>query len=294
MKFIAACNPYRLNTQENEIIGLYDETKHKKRNLVYNVNPLPISLLNFVFDFGTPGKEDIKRYILNIIKYTFKKYKDKKLISNNNLEIIENIALNSIYDSQEFIQKKYEISSVSLREIRRWGILFDWFYQLLNNEYFSDKIGNLKEKVFIYSLNLSIYLCYYIRIYDKNLRNQFSEIMKKSFGADFKFEEFPKIIENIIADSVDLEKGIAKNKTLLENLFAIFVCLNTKIPLFIIGKPGCSKSLSAQLIFKSMNGKDSSNQFFQTFPKVFTKSYQGSLTSNSKGILKYFKELKNH
>ena len=101
-------------------------------------------------------------------------------------------------------------------------------------------------------------------------------------------------IKNIIADSVDLEKGIAKNKTLLENLFAIFVCLNTKIPLFIIGKPGCSKSLSAQLIFKSMNGKDSSNHFFQTFPKVFTKSYQGSLTSNSKGILKYFKELKNH
>ena len=99
--------------------------------------------------------------------------------------------------------------------------------------------------------------------------------MKKSFGAEFKFEEFPKIIANIIADSVDLEKGIAKNKTLLENLFAIFVCLNTKIPLFIVGKPGCSKSLSDQLIFKSMNGKDSSNQFFQTFPKVFTKSYQG-------------------
>ena len=116
--------------------------------------------------------------------------------------------------------------------------------------------------------------------------------MKKSFGADFKFEEFPKIIENIIADSVDLEKGIAKNKTLLENLFAIFVCLNTKIPLFIIGKPGYSKSLSAQLIFKSMNGKDSSNQFFQTFPKVFTKSYQGSLTSNSKGILKIFQRAK--
>ena len=168
------------------------KTKHKKRNLVYNVNPLPISLLNFVFDFGTPGKEDIKRYILNIIKYTFKKYKDKKLISNNNLEIIENIALNSIYDSQEFIQKSYEISSVSLREIRRWGILFDWFYQLLNNEYFSDKIGNLKEKVIIYSLNLSIYLCYYIRIYDKNLRNQFSQLMKKSFGKNFIFENFPK------------------------------------------------------------------------------------------------------
>ena len=289
VKFIAACNPYRLNTQENEIIGLYDETKHKKRNLVYNVNPLPIPLLNFVFDFGTPEKEDIKRYILNIIKYTFKKYKLENIISEYIMKNIEIIALNSIYNAQEFIQKNYEISSVSLREIRRWGILFDWFFNLLKNPFFIEKIGELKTENFIHSLNLSIYLCYYIRIYDKDLRKQFSQIMKKSFGQDFIFEQFPLKIQNIIADSVDLEKGIAKNKTLLENIFAIFVCLNTKIPLFIIGKPGCSKSLSAQLIFKSMNGKDSSNTFFQYFPKVFTKSYQGSLTSDSKGILKIFK-----
>ena len=60
MKFIAACNPYRLYTQKAEIIGLYDEEKHKIRNLVYNVNPLPVPLLNFVFDFKTPEKEDIK------------------------------------------------------------------------------------------------------------------------------------------------------------------------------------------------------------------------------------------
>ena len=288
VKFIAACNPYRLYTQKAEIIGLYDEAKHKIRNLVYNVNPLPVPLLNFVFDFKTPEKEDIKRYISSILLNILKKIiNDKELLNT-----IRNIALNAIYDAQEFIKNNFEISSVSLREVRRLGILFEWFYKLLKNPFFENTIGNMTNKIFIFSLNLSIYLCYYIRIYDKNLRNQFSEIMKKSFGADFKFEEFPKIIENIIADSVDLEKGIAKNKTLLENLFAIFVCLNTKIPLFIIGKPGCSKSLSAQLIFKSMNGKDSSNQFFQTFPKVFTKSYQGSLTSNSKGILKIFQRAK--
>ena len=109
--------------------------------------------------------------------------------------------------------------------------------------------------------------------------------MEKSLNSNF-----PRIIQNIIADSVELEIGIAKNRALLENLFSIFVCLNTKIPLFIIGKPGSSKSLSSQLIFKSMNGKDSFNEFFRYFPKVYTKSYQGSLTSNSKGVLKIFQK----
>ena len=167
MKFIAACNPYRLYTQKAEIIGLYDEAKHKIRNLVYNVNPLPVPLLNFVFDFKTPEKEDIKRYISSILLNILKKIiNDKELLNT-----IRNIALNAIYDAQEFIKNNFEISSVSLREVRRLGILFEWFYKLLKNPFFENTIGNMTNKIFIFSLNLSIYLCYYIRIYDKNIRN---------------------------------------------------------------------------------------------------------------------------
>ena len=169
------------------------------------------------------------------------------------------------------------------------GILFEWFYNnLLKNNFLKKYFSS--EKLGIYSLNLSIYLCYYIRIYDKIIRNDFCKLMKQSFGQNFEFEDFPRKIQNIIADSVELEKGIAKNRALLENLFAIFVCLNTKIPLFIIGKPGSSKSLCSLLIFKSMNGKDSSSEFFREFPKVYIKSYQGSLTSESRGVLKIFQK----
>ena len=285
VKFIAACNPYRLDTKEKEIIGLYDESKHLVRKLVYSVNPLPISLLNFVFDFGTPSKEDIKRYISNMVYQILKKIIPK----NNNFVKIMNITQNSIFDAQDFIKNNFEISSVSLREVRRWGILFEWFLNFLKNPFFK-QFHYSEENLYIYSLNLSIYLCYYIRIFNKLLKKQFCVLMKNSFGEDFNFESFPRKIQEILAEKVDLEKGIAKNRALLENLFSIFVCLNTKIPLFIIGKPGCSKSLSAQLIFKSMNGKDSFNEFFQYFPKVYTKSYQGSLTSNSKGILKIFEK----
>ena len=285
VKFIAACNPYRLFLKENEkeIIGLYDEAKHSKRKLVYNVNPLPIPLLNFVFDFGEPNQEDIKRYISNMLDQIL-----KEIIKNNkNKAEIQIIAEKAIFDSQNFIKNNFEISSVSLREVRRWGILFEWFYKFLKMEFFK-KFNFSIDKIYLYSLNLSIYLCYYIRIFNKTIRKGFCELMKESFGNDFDFEYFPKKIQNIIADSVELEKGIARNRALLENLFSIFVCLNTKIPLFIVGKPGSSKSLSFQLIFKSMRGKDSYNNFFQNFPKVYIKSYQGSLISNSKGVLKIF------
>ena len=65
-----------------------------------------------------------------------------------------------------------------------------------------------------------------------------------------------------ITDNIDIPKGIAKNKTLSKCIFALFCVLNTRIPLFIIGKSGCSKSLGVQLISKSMKGFSSKNFFF--------------------------------
>jgi len=295
-KFIAACNPYRLDIRKKgkEKIGLIDNEKHSVSNLVYSVNPLPHSLLNFVFDFGSPNEDDIKKYISNMV---FEFLKDA-IKEEDILYEIQDIAEDSIFDAHEYIKNNFDISSVSLRDIRRLGILFKWFsHDLLKNPYMKKRFKMENRKIYYYSLNLSIYLCYYIRIFNKKVREGFINKMKRSFGtlldSDFDFEAFPKKIQKEIADAVKLEKGIAKNKALLENLFAIFVCLNTKIPLFIIGKPGCSKSLSAQLIFKSMNGKDSSHEFFKYFPKVYTKSYQGSRTSTSKGILKIFEKARS-
>ena len=39
----------------------------KERKLVYTVNPLPHSLLNFVFNFGSLTKKDEESYIKNIV-----------------------------------------------------------------------------------------------------------------------------------------------------------------------------------------------------------------------------------
>jgi ABC-type polysaccharide/polyol phosphate transport system ATPase subunit len=102
------------------------------------------------------------------------------------------------------------------------------------------------------------------------------------------FLDLPLKEEKFIINNITLDKGIAKNRALLENIFSLFVAINSKVPIFIVGKPGCSKSLSMQLITKSMQGTASEKPFFKKLPKNIIHSYQGSLASTSKGVENIF------
>ena len=328
--FIAACNPYRKLYNEEAINGL--ELKGaQKRILAYTVNPLPFSLLNFIFNFGRLTTEDEERYIKNMIINPIERFyiedikkseKNKKIRFENNdtrksiIDFFDNkkelidqynklkeIAKASIIKAQIYVRSKYGDSSVSLREIRRFSIFYEFFVNYLRkkrnlfqdmeiNE-FSDMrdifYKNLKDyDIYKYSINLSVYICYYLRLTNKNYREEFTLEMNKIFG--FDFEEIPKREEKYIVDNIEMKEGIAKNRALLENIFSLFVCINAKVPLFIVGKPGCSKSLSVQLLYKSMKGEEySDNKLFNNLPKLMLTPFQGSLSSTSEGVQKVFK-----
>ena len=64
---IGACNPYRLMLSKNEEIGYMNKKRHRIRNLIYTVNPLPLSLINYVFDFGNLREKEEKIYINSFI-----------------------------------------------------------------------------------------------------------------------------------------------------------------------------------------------------------------------------------
>ena len=329
--FIGACNPYRMVTKTEEPNGLKLENV-KEKKLVYTVNPLPHSLLNFVFNFGNLTEEDEKRYIINMVaspieSFYWKKIgeeKDKKekeakneeeKIKAKNIETylneeesinckqLKKIASEAIVHAQKYVREKNDVSSVSLREIRRFSIFYNFFVEYLRkkkdlflkmdeNEYFGviDRFyKTLKDiDIYKYSINLSVFVCYYLRLTQKEFRNEFSNKMNIFFGFDFR--EIPQKEQKYIANNIEMKEGIAKNTALLENIFALFVCVNAKVPLFIVGKPGCSKSLSVQLLFKSMKGDISDNRLFKTLPKLILNSYQGSLGSTSKGVLSIFKK----
>ena len=67
---------------------------------------------------------------------------------------------------------------------------------------------------------------------------------------------------------MELGKNIARNSALKENVFMMAVCVDLRIPLFLVGKPGSSKSLAKSIIANSMNGKSSKNKLLKSFKEV--------------------------
>ena len=337
---IAACNPYRyykgvkvsagldiknaIKEKKNLNINEFEKFERKiNSNLVYTVNPLPHSLLNFVFDFGNLGKDDEEKYIECIVEEPIKRINKNLEISE--IKLIHHFAVKLISKSQNFIRDHNEMSAVSLREIRRYNIFYEFFYNYLEqkkdacNKELNEII--IREDTFykdcdqltlqIYSIILGIFVCYYLRIMENKTRREFemsmdSEISyfnkslsKKEFTEkienkiivnfqkhieNINFLDIPLREENYVLSNIELEKGIAQNRALLDNIFALFVSINNKIPIFIVGKPGSSKSLSVQLINRAMKGEDSNKPLFRKFPKLILTPYTGSLISTSKEV----------
>ena len=67
---------------------------------------------------------------------------------------------------------------------------------------------------------------------------------------------------------MEIEDNIAKNAALRENIFMMFVCIELRIPLFLVGKPGSSKSLAKTIIESSMKGKNSKKKTLKQFKQV--------------------------
>ena len=289
--FFGACNPYRvLNKKMRESGLVYYNTKEKSQlnNLVYSVNPLPHSLLNFVFDFGSLRPEDERKYIHNTIVSIIDSIKANKLITDIKEEDLENliqIIIDSIVECHDFIRDKYDKSSVSMREIRRFGIFFEYFIKYFNASYNSDY------KKMFQSQNMTLYLCYYLRLNEKEYRKDLAKILDKYYDKSTFLTlpeyEIKKITKQMM---IEKNKGIALNRALRENLFTCFTCIINNVPLIIVGKPGTGKSLSFQILYNSMQGKYSENNLFKDKGKLYRFYYQGSETSTAEGIKQVFEK----
>ena len=66
----------------------------------------------------------------------------------------------------------------------------------------------------------------------------------------------------VFLNHVELDKNIARNRALKENVFMMIVCIELRIPLFLVGKPGSSKSLAKTIVADAMQGINAKNDFF--------------------------------
>lgn len=291
LKILAACNPYRLRSDESILTsGLQGKIKTDQLSkLVYRVHPLPETMIDFVWDYGSLQKQDEIRYIKRMVQDVFKS------------EEIVQLLVRLLIESQEYVKEKEGSDCcVSLRDVERCKRLVLWFVEKLPKKEKDRKYKSNELETTAIILALSI--CYHSRFTDNKIRKEYREKIadccKSIKELNLKDErQIKKIIveqQNDILNRMELPLGTAKNTALRENVFVILVCIFNCIPVFVVGKPGCSKSLSMQLIRSNLKGKDSADDFFKTLPQLYCVSFQGSESSTSEGIIKVFEKAQNY
>ncbi|RIA80403.1 hypothetical protein C1645_838790, partial [Glomus cerebriforme] len=143
----------------------------------------------------------------------------------------------------------------------------------------------------------------YIQIMIKNeLKELAQPVFAELLFASQKFirkveETWEKTFTRIIREEQDdyinrmqIPSDIVKNEALLENILAMIVCILTKIPIFVIGETGSSKSLAVRYISSNLCGSESKDDYFKSLPKVHIVPYLCSPSSTSDGISKIFEK----
>ena len=300
---LAACNPYRFKTvrvqyDSGASAGLQDKLLNNpnKTDLVYRVHPLPESMLDYIWDYGSLDNQEERSYIEMMVK------------SSHNNQLIADL----LVASQSFMRDKISAWSVSLRDVKRCRKLLRWFKEHLSvrskvgkvsswyerSKFIPQKLRSVKRPIRIMILALAH--CYHSRLGKSEDRLEYREMISKVFKAhkiQLSADNFATVLAEEQLDylqRMELPPAIALNEALRENVFVILVCILNQIPVFVVGSPGCSKSLSMRLINSNLRGPDSKDPFFQKLPQVYIVSYQGSESSTSEGIIKVFDKARKY
>ena len=295
LKIIAACNPYRRHTPEMvkrlERAGLgyrvkADETEDRLgkvplRQLVYRVHPLPPSMASLVWDFGQLSDATELSYIKQIVQ--------RKVDSNDLPVDCENIISEVLAASQRYMRKqKNECSFVSLRDVERSMNVLVWFYE------HADDFQNLKDLSILdralTCLVLAVGVCYYPSLVDtKSYLSHICSYFPDDLHSADALEQEISACQDFLLKNIQTRETIAKNAALKENVFLMVICIQLKIPLFLVGKPGSSKSLAKTVVSDAMQGQNSHVELFSKLKQVHMVSFQCSPYSSPEGIIGTFK-----
>lgn len=296
IQILAALNPYRRKPKKSGTTGLtfqlHGATQDPMADLVYRVHPVPQSLRDLVFDFGSLGAEKEIQYIRSMVADILT---DCSIAEHNFISDL-------ISNAQIYIRaSEGDESATSLRDVRRCLEMIIWFRNNLITEK-KDKSGGSSISRLACCVILGLAFVYYYRLGSNESRKGFwNALREKTSGwMDRKIEGFkkchkPEVIENLLIQiqknfcrNFQLEDGIAMNQSLMENLFVTTICILNRLPIFVVGKPGSSKTLTVQVIMSNMLGKQSTNPFWRQFPSIYSFPYQCSPLSDSQSIQHQF------
>eukprot|EP01047_Picozoa_sp_COSAG01_P003877 COSAG01_NODE_121_length_25291_cov_10.011670_2_plen_4872_part_00 len=297
IRLMACANPYeKRRASQRHTAGLTQKlVQDQLTGLTYRVHPLPESMMDYVYDYGSLAPKEEPKYIETMLQDVCSSTEQRKKVAK------------LVINSQQMVRKLTDISAVSLRDVKRARDVILFFHMHPTDSFFA-KRRNARGRLWTIYVKanvahvseedcaciLALALCYYVRLNQVQHRTDYAAMVDKTFTPG-TFEAVLYREQKDILDRMNqtLYPNIAPNGALLENVFVAFVCILMKTPLFVVGKPGNSKSLSMQLLCSSLKGSDDSvDALLKKLPEVFFVSYQGSEDSTSEGIIAVFDRAK--
>ena len=283
---IAAINPYRLRpAREAANAGLVFQldagaAADPMAALVYRVHDVPLSLHQFVFDFGALTQEQEEQYtraLLGRRLAALERSAGLELhVALSGRPVDAPCALALLAASQEYVRRvEADVSSVSLRDVSRCCDLIGWFAEKIVPRRAAPTPAAAARRPQVSRVAAAVVLAltfvYYYRLPSARAQQEYWETLRATLvrareawtdggrareawqaGGFSKLAE-EGALERLLAQvqrrfvqNVVTERGIAMNAALTENVFVGVICVLNKLPLFIVGKPGTSKTLTLQ------------------------------------------------
>ena len=301
------------------------------RELVYRVMELPASLRPLVWDFGQLSNSIEKEYTREIVAKHLRARNSPIEAQDDIINVISDVLTNAQNYMKEQNDECSFVSLRDVERTMRVMLWFFGVLKYLVPNYFKESTDNTGSIEIInsqtfdlsesfsfsigqssrhpdlsnihglnkisYSLILALAVCYRARLrsrkrFDEKIYGYFKQPLTPIHDNKVIDEEIDKCQQGLL-DHMEVTEHIAKNKALRENVFMMFVCIELKIPLFLIGKPGSSKSLAKSIISNNMQGnKCQDRSMLRNFKAVHIMSYQCSQLSTAEGIIGVFNNCK--
>ncbi|CAE6933298.1 unnamed protein product [Symbiodinium sp. KB8] len=278
--FLGCMNPY---TPRNSATGdgLGDQALAHREE--YFVHKLPTSMMAHRWQFPPLERTELQEFVKQKIKLQFR---GCSFLG----EHLENQFALLMCKSQELFLQKVGQSSVSQRDLQRCLIVLEYFQRHWpGSERPNDRVMRC--------ILLSLAVVYYFRLSDgcnygmgdeavtgHDLKQELCELVQQVVGMNFQEEVTYGVNCYISEQNFLLPEGVALNRDLKENLFAMLITTQTKLASCILGSPGRGKTLAFEVLVQNLRGAQSPKEFCKRFRAVDPFFYQCSPDSKAAEI----------
>ncbi len=290
---IAACNPHRGNSiiAHNVAVEASADSDSWLKGTYY-VRKLHPTLRFFMWDYGSLNEHQEQEYVNAKMRMLNHRMDDADVASLAELIVTSQIKMRE-YAEHHLTErcipdaKLCATSSVSQRDIQRVFTFYQWLMKVYTT------LENHKPPYHRRAVLVSLAVVYFMRLNSK-YRSDYRLFLdgQDRLPDEITFSQAFKDELEWCIDKVDLPPGIAKTTSLKENVFAMIVCTATRTPLIIVGEPGCSKTLSFNVVVANVKGRESRVDTFrktELYHSLDPHFYQCSRRTTSKEVERTFR-----